>query len=116
MVVREAYSAEYEAGWAAYPRKVNKHGCWIQWQRLVRSGESADDMIAACRHLAAEVEREGTEDRFIPHGATFFGPQRKYLDYVAGVPPARRRVGKVNQTLDSILAAGERFGFRQEDE
>lgn len=85
-VVREAYSSGFEAGWLAYPRKLNKHGAWIQWQRLIRAGEDEARLIAACRHLAEYVEREGTEDRFVPHGATFFGQQRKWEDYVAGVP------------------------------
>lgn len=84
--VRELYSAPFEEGWSLYPLKVGKHAAWTKWQALVRQGESTERMVAACRHYGDECRRSGKEARYILHGQTFFGPQRRYLDYVAGVP------------------------------
>jgi hypothetical protein len=101
--VRELYSGAFEQGWSYYPRKLNKHGAWIQWQARVRGGEREDRLIATCMHLTQYVDREGIEDRYVPHGSTFFGPQRKYLDFVDGMPEPRRR--SASKGMGDLFAA-----------
>lgn len=87
----EGYSGEFETFWEAYPKKREKHGAWLIWQRCIKERVPADDLIAAAHHLAEYVENQGTEDQFIPLGATFLGPQRKYADFINGPPRSVRR-------------------------
>lgn len=77
-----AYSPEFEEFWSVYPRKVEKLRAYKCWQARMREKVPPSDLIAAARHYAEKCLREGTEEKFIKHPATFLGPTRPYEDYI----------------------------------
>ena len=86
---RSPYSAEFEVLWKLYPRRENKKGTWDKFQATVKRGESPFDLIAAVENYATKVKAEGTEQRYILLGATFFGPSERWQDYAPGeIEPA----------------------------
>jgi hypothetical protein len=99
------YSDDFEAFWADYPKKREKHAAWLAWQKRVKDVRPSV-LIAAAAHLAEHVEEAGTEDQFIPNAATFLGPQRKYADFVAGAPrPVTRQKHAEPAGFDGIREA-----------
>jgi hypothetical protein len=80
-----AYSEEFEAFWAAYPRKEEKRRAWRAWRARLRQRASPTAMTTAARHYATGCQ--GTERRFIKQAATFLGPDMPFTDWVSGVPP-----------------------------
>jgi hypothetical protein len=85
-VVREVYSAPFEVGWQDYPLKTGKHAAWLKYQERIRQGETPDRLNAAFLHYGEECRQIGREPKYTMHAATLLGPQKRYLDYVAGVP------------------------------
>lgn len=79
---RAPFEAEFDAAWAAYPRKVSRKAALHAWQATRRRGETAEDLALAVKHYAAECELEHREARYIKHGATFFGPSEAWRDYL----------------------------------
>lgn len=67
--------------WESYPRKVDKPTACDIWQALVDDGVSPDDLIASARNYAAEMERQGTEKRYMKHCTTFLN--NSWEDFVA---------------------------------
>lgn len=47
-----------------------------------REGIPAETLLQAAKNYAAECYRKGTAREFILHGATFFGPKRRWEDYL----------------------------------
>lgn len=84
------YSEAFNRFWSAYPRRVNKHGAWLEWQRRLKEGAVEDELIRAADNLARYCEREGTDEQFIPHASTFIGRQRRFEDFVSGLPASVR--------------------------
>lgn len=107
----EGYSEEFERFWTAYPRKREKHGAWRVWLKCLKDRVQPDDLIAASQNAAEYAEREGTEEQYIPLPATFLGPDRKYADFIHGVPEGRkgRSKGKEN-AASQIDRALSRYG------
>lgn len=84
-------TARFEEAWRLYPRRPNnnKQKAWRAWAARVKAGESEGEMLAGTRAYAAFVAREQTEERFVKLAATFFGPDRPYLDDYSGAAPHR---------------------------
>lgn len=75
----------FDAAWTSYPRKVNKVGARKAWDARVRAGVDPEEMVTAAGHYATACE--GKEQEFVMHGATFFGPNERWRDYLT--PPAK---------------------------
>ncbi len=61
------YSAEFEAAWSAYPRKVGKGAAWKAWQKCEIPADICDRI--KWRKLDDDWQRDG--GRFVPHMATW---------------------------------------------
>lgn len=81
---REAFESDFDAVWELYPRKVSRKAALRAYIARRRAGVPAEDLAAAVANYAAEMD--GREDRFVKHGATFFGPDEHFADWVAGAP------------------------------
>jgi hypothetical protein len=64
----------FDRFWQAYPRKVAKPAARKAWAKL--SPEQRDQAIAAAPVFAAKTRRDGTEERFTPHPATWLSNER----------------------------------------
>lgn len=80
------YPDDFERAWKAYPRKRQKKSCWRKWAARRKEGYPANDLVRAAKNYAKECEESGTEQKFMKHGATFFGPDEHFREYSEGVP------------------------------
>jgi hypothetical protein len=69
------YSAEFEKAWAMYPRKDDKGDAWRAYRDNVGETEH-DEVLVAISKYRDKLKLEGTEARFVKHGATFFNKRR----------------------------------------
>ena len=79
-----AYSDDFEAFWAAYPRKEEKRKAWRAWNARLKKQVAVEDMATAAGNYAAGCK--GAERRFIKLPATFIGPDMPFTDWVSGTP------------------------------
>lgn len=61
--------------WARYPRKIGKGAARTAWARAIKKADT-ETISRALRRQAAVWVAEGTEDRFIPHPATWLNQER----------------------------------------
>jgi hypothetical protein len=61
---RAAYSAEFEAFWAAYPVKKGKDGAYRSWKKVRKRGIANDVLIAGARAYAADRNRDPEKTKF----------------------------------------------------
>ena len=76
------YEKEFEDIWKVYPRKKEKQAAYKCFLARVREGHLPRDMLTAAQRYRDECARLGTEERFIKHAKTFFGPNKPFLDYL----------------------------------
>lgn len=80
-------SAEtFDMTWAIYPRKLNRKGAEKAWLARVKAGADPATLFRATVNYARL--REGRDPTTTMHGATFFGPNDRWEDYVDGIPEA----------------------------
>ena len=75
---------DFEEAWKHYPRKESKKSA-LKAYRARRKKERADTLLTATKNYAKSVE--GRERRFIKLGATFFGPDEHYVDFIESPTP-----------------------------
>jgi len=110
-LTRGAVENDFAEVWNLYPRKVDRAKALKAYSAQRKAGVAADDLMAAAKHYAEAMS--GTEPRFIKHAATFFGPDRPFADFVAGIPEGARSSGShpsrnmatVDAVLDSQMAS-----------
>ena len=78
------FADDFAAVWDAYPRKLERGKAARAYTARRRAGVSAEDLLAACRNYAAATI--GSDPKFIKLGATFFGPDQPFADFVHGIP------------------------------
>ena len=98
--------AEFDDAWAAYPRKDGKKAAQKAFIARIRSGARSRDLVTAARNYA-EV-RNGWEVSKIMLGATFWGPNDRYVDFLDGgagliTPPARRSRAELELDIDRTV-------------
>jgi len=102
------YTPDFEHFWSIYPRRIEKQPAFQAWRRNLKIGTEPGEMIQAARHFAEYVEAEGTEDRFVPHPATWLGPQGKWRGYRDGPPrpstPTRATPRRTLTAFDRTVA------------
>lgn len=76
------YSPEFEQVWKEYPMRPghSKAEAYKCWNARIAGGENVQTMADGVRRYAAYCEAMRTEPRFVKHAATFFGPDRHYLN------------------------------------
>lgn len=76
------YSDEFERAWMAYPSRTghSKAEAFKAWKARLADGEHVQTILDGVNRYAAYCEANHTEPRFVKHAATFFGPDRHYLN------------------------------------
>lgn len=77
---RESYSDEFETCWKLYPRKLNRKGALKAFQARRRENVSFADLLNAT--TAYSEQRSGENPDFSMHGATFYGPNERWKDFL----------------------------------
>ena len=69
----------FQSVWDEYPKKLGKNKITkAAMEQLEEAGEAA--VMDAVRHYAEKIKRDGTEEKYIMHGSTFFnGAWRDYV-------------------------------------
>lgn len=75
------YTHEFEEIWSHYPRKKEKAAAYKAYKAR-RKSYSDQELYLAVERYAQECRILGTEEKFIKHGATFFGPSLPFTDYL----------------------------------
>lgn len=83
----------FEQLWQAYPRKKEKAAAYKAYKARLSDGFSEDELETAVKRYAAECVRLHTEERYIKHAATFFGPNTPFADYLKD----RQEAGEIDQ-------------------
>lgn len=76
------YSTDFELAWMAYPSRTghSKAEAFKAWKARIADGEAVETILQGINRYAAYCEANHTEPRFVKHAATFFGPDRHYLN------------------------------------
>lgn len=85
-LTRDPFVDDFDAVWAQYPRKVARKQAFKAYQARRRSGVDADELARAVEHYAEDCEAEARETRYRMHGASFFGPNERWKDYLEERP------------------------------
>lgn len=69
----------FQSVWDEYPKKLGKNKITkAAMEQLEKAGETV--VMAAVRRYAEKIKRDGTEEKYIMHGSTFFnGAWREYV-------------------------------------
>lgn len=82
-----AYSAEFEAFWAEYPKREggnSKKGAFKAWNARLRSGVKAEDLILSAKRYADQMQAKGNiGTSFVKQAATFLGPDEHWREALA---------------------------------
>jgi len=82
------FEPDFSEAWALYPRQIEEPKALKAYAARRKAGRSREDLLSATKHYAAAVV--GQEPRFIKLGATFYGPDEPFLDFVDGIPEGAR--------------------------
>ncbi len=73
----------FQSVWDEYPKKLGKNKITkAAMEQLEEAGEAA--VMGAVRNYAEKIKNEGTEEKYIMHGSTFFNGA--WRDYVSSEP------------------------------
>ncbi len=108
---RYKYPDDFEKIWNAYPKsRGTKKKAWRKWKARRNEGIDNNNLLEAAKNYKIEVEYEGTEKKYVKHGATFFGPDEhwcEYLDENWNDPrPDTRPSKKYAPRIDDMMARG----------
>lgn len=76
---KDKYSVDFEKFWNIYPRKINKYAT-MQKFKYASKDYGIDKLLRATTIFAQQVKNNNTEERFVPHGATWL-TQKRYIDF-----------------------------------
>lgn len=84
------YEADFATCWEHYPRKIARKAALKAYIAQRRKAIPAEVLLAATQHYAKAMQLEDRAPERILHGATFFGPNDRWEDYVSAPaePPA----------------------------
>jgi len=91
---QNGYPTDFQAFWAAYPRKVAKKAAFKAWKACRKRPPDPDDpsrpppttqeLIEAARNYARLCAQRQTPPEKMLHASTFLGPSDRWLDYLQG--------------------------------
>lgn len=76
---KNVYTDDFNAMWKLYPRKTNKPGAYRKYLTTLNNGVDHSTLLDAV--IAYAASRDGQDDRYTLHGATFFGPDERWRDF-----------------------------------
>ena len=76
------FEDDFEQAWREYPKKAGKGQAFRAYQSRRRAGRDPQLLFTATCNYAKWVKAQGTKDRYIKHGSTFFGPDEPWTDYL----------------------------------
>jgi len=79
-IAQHEYTLDFESFWQAYPRREGKRSAWRQWAARIKSGATANEMIAGAKAYAARTKRENRDLKFVKLPATFLGPDEHFRE------------------------------------
>ncbi len=103
------YAPEFDVFWEVYPRKKDKGGAYKKYRARINEGFSPEELLTAAKNYSAQCKREGTEERYIKHAATFLSDTRPFTDYLPKKTVAEETVPKDGNPF-------ERWGGGDSDE
>jgi len=68
----------FEEFWKYYPRKINKYASSQKYKLAIKE-ISKEELLEKVKDFAKKVQRENTDQKFIPHCSTWLN-QKRYLD------------------------------------
>ncbi len=81
---------EFEVVWKLYPRKLGKEEAFKFFCSQVVTEEDNNNILKALENFKKDINLKGTEEKFIPHGSTWFNKVwRDWIEYQALVKPAK---------------------------
>lgn len=81
--VAKQHEDEFEALWAKYPRKSGKKAAHDGYFKMLKDGEITFAVASkALDKYIYECKKKGTEKQYIMNGSTFFGAQKRVLEFV----------------------------------
>ena len=96
------YTPEFEKAWDTYPRKVGKSAANTAWKATRRRGVDSEILLLTTSRYAAVCSSQRTEQRYIKHAKSFFGPDEPWRDYMD--EPADQHNNDVAQSRDELDA------------
>ena len=79
--IRVHYTDDFEKVWKEYPRKKEKASAFKAYNAR-RKEYTPEQLLLATQRYAEECKILDTEERYIKHGSTFFGPSLPFADYL----------------------------------
>jgi hypothetical protein len=95
----------FEVAWAPYPRKIAKAAAHRAYGARLKGGDTAAAMQAAAGHYRQWCIANNVEPQYILHGATFYGPDRRFAEWVDGPPAGAGAKGSGGPTAGLSAAA-----------
>ena len=105
------YPEDFEKIWDVYPpSRGTKKKAWRKWKARRNKEIDNDTLLEAAQNYKIEIEHEGTEKKYVKHGATFYGPDdhwREYLEENWNDPRPDKRPPKTQAPqVDDLVARG----------
>lgn len=80
---REPWEDDFENIWAKYPRKIGKQAAKKAYCTRLKKGEITYVLASkAVENYSYICKKKGTEASYIMHGSTFFGPEKRFSEYL----------------------------------
>lgn len=79
---REPFESDFAEVWDLYPQKLGRKVAMGKYIATRRKGATKDELLTATKNYVAYCRTEGTEVRYVKHGATFFGPGEHWRDFL----------------------------------
>lgn len=73
--ITPAVGEQFETWWTAYPRKTAKANARKAFVKAIKKVDPSE-LLRCTEAMASDVKAKGTEERFIPHGATWLNGER----------------------------------------
>jgi len=83
-ITNKTYTPKFENLWGLYPRRIDKKTAYKKYRATLKKGETHNDLLKATRNYGKSMA--GKEKEHIKHGATFFGPNEPWKEWVDGIP------------------------------
>lgn len=101
------YAVDFEEMWATYPRKIGKVAAQRAWTATRRRGVESETLQRSASQYASVCQIQGTEQKYIKHPGTFFGPDEPWQDYSdEAVDAYKADFDQSRAELDAIRNAG----------
>lgn len=99
------YTEEFEEFWAFYPRSTGKQEAMRKWVATLARPEAPDRpkatsemLVIAAKNYAAE--RDGEDEKYTKHAATFLGPDEHWREYLE--PKRKPRNERPTRVYDDL--------------